>query len=352
MIGGAQKLIIDMLTYADINRFDYELITLFTFKDRKTFYDKIPKYIPVHRLEWTSIWNISGWINTVRILKKIKPDVVISHLFFSNTVVRIIKLFIGYKVITVEHNTYTRKTRFQILVDKMLSFVTFKIIAVSNTVKEFTSQQENISENKFEVIKNGIDMKTIVNFLDSSNKLDLKRSLGFNDSDKIILNVARLTDQKNHTLLIEGFSEFVSKYPGYKLVILGEGVQKENLISKINKCCINDRVFLMGARDDVFKFYVVSDFLVSTSKIEGLSIAYLESLSFGLPIVATNTAGTDELIKDGYNGYFIKESTVIEVVNSLVKMKESDLVLMKNNAIDSSLQYDVRQTIKAYESLY
>ncbi|MES2223538.1 MAG: glycosyltransferase [Patescibacteria group bacterium] len=350
---GAQKLIVDVLNHADRQKFDYSLITLITFEGKKTFYDLIPQDIKIKKLSWKGIKDIKGWLSLFRTLRKIHPDVVVSHLFFSNTVTRIIKLFLGFKIITVEHNTYTKKTRFEIFIDKWLSFVTYKIVAVSETVKEFTAKQENISESKFEVIQNGIDIQKINETIKPYNKSAIKKELGFKDSDRLIINVGRLTTQKNQKLLIEGFDLFVKEYIDYKLLILGDGTLRETLSKRIVDLGLNGKVFMMGSQMDIFRYYIASDFFISTSDIEGFGIAHAEALACGLPVLSTRTAGPDRMISEGKNGYFIDNRTPEGVRDVLVKMDGSYLkiVEMGQCAIETASHYDIGITAKRYEAL-
>ncbi len=351
LVAGAQKLIVDMLMHADREKFEYVLVTLFLFSGKKTFYDKLPPYVMVHKLSWSGIRDLKGWRSLISLFREIRPQVVISHLFFTNTVTRLLKLFFDYRVITVEHNTYIKKTYFQILTDKLLSYFSYKIIAVSKTVAQFAAKQAHIPIDKFVVVYNGIDMNNILKIPHLDRRNEVKIELGFQQEDKIIINVGRLTDQKNQILLVEAFAVFVSKNPEYKLVILGEGAQKENLEGKIHNLKLNEKVFLMGARSDIFRFYMISEFLASSSKIEGLSIAYLEALAFGLPILATCTAGTDELVQEGYNGHLLLSNDLLSMISGLEYMHQAPLTALSKNAVISVERYDVKNTIRAYEKL-
>lgn len=224
LVGGAQRLVADQLKYLDRERFEYVLITLFTFPGKSNFHHLIPDDVQLHQLSFSSFKDVKNWINLFQLLREIRPNIVISHLFFSNTVTRILKVLCGYTCIAVVHNTYIDKTHLQIFVDKILSYATYKIVAVSKTVALFTSRQERIPRTKFEIIHNGIDIKEINSrIVKLSSKDVLKEELGFRKNDKLFINVARLTPQKNQLLLIESFAHFVSKYPESHLVILGEG---------------------------------------------------------------------------------------------------------------------------------
>ena len=78
----------------------------------------------------------------------------------------------------------------------------------------------------------------------------------------------------------------------------------------------------------------------------------MEALASGLPLVSTKTAGTDELIKDGYNGLFINQETVENVSETLERLNSSDLETMKRVAVETANEFDIKETVKKYEELF
>ncbi len=353
LVGGAQKQIVRQLDFFDINKFDFCLITLFEFPNRPNLYQELPPWLPIYRLQFKNFFDLVSWFNLLKILFKIKPNIVISHLFFSNTVVRILKPLLKYKIIICEHNTYINKTKLQIFLDKLLSKLTYKIVAVSKTVAEFTSKQENIPKEKFVIIHNGINLEAIqLQFKKLPEKDVLKNKLGFSKDDRIIINVGRLTSQKNHKLLLDGFKLFQKSTLGYKLIILGDGALRESLEKYVIENDFGNSVVFLGIRFDVISYYKIADFFVSTSIIEGLSDAYLEAFACGLPLVATKTAGTDELIIEGKNGFFINEFSPNVVVESMIKLLNCNFDLLRKNTLRCIKNFDIRITVQKYTSLF
>lgn len=139
-IGGAERLVVDKLKYFDREKFKISLLTLIQIPDSNNFESEVPKDVLFYKIDFKNFKDVRSWYLLYKKLKKIKPDVVISHLFFSNTVIRFLKPFFRFKVVSVEHNTYLKKTKMQIFVDKLLSLFVFKIVAVSKTVANFISR--------------------------------------------------------------------------------------------------------------------------------------------------------------------------------------------------------------------
>ncbi|MEJ0053558.1 MAG: glycosyltransferase [bacterium] len=354
LIGGAQKLIADLLARIDRSRFEPVLLTLFTFgeDEREYLYDALPEGTELHKLHFTGIRDWRAWRELYRLLRAINPDVVLANLFFSNTIMRLLKPFFGYRVFVVEHNTYVGKTAKERFLDRLLSHLTKRIVAVSETVADFTSWQEGISREKFAVIHNGIDIEKLRAEMNRYDTGETRRETGFAPEDRIILNVSRVIPQKNHKLLLDGFKLFVRSNPEYRLLIVGGGSHEKKIRAYAESIGLHDIVRFTGYRKDVPRFFAVADFFVSTSLIEGFGIAHAEALACGLPVLTTKTAGPDEMIEEGVNGLFIKGYAPEAAAGGLSDMIVCDRSAMKAAAIRSAEAYSIERAVTAYEKLF
>lgn len=350
LVGGVQRQLVRQLALYDRQKFDISVVTLFQFTGSAEMYHLVPKDISVYKFNFRGFTDIKNWLALVRLLRSLRPDIVMSSLFFSNTVLRVLKPFIGYAAISREHNTYFDKTFFARLTDKVLSFFTDRIVCVSRTVAEFTAKQEHISQDKFKVIHNGIDLDEIAAL--KKKCFEAARSFEVPRAGKMVLNVARLTKQKNHENLIRAFGQFALQHQDYYLVILGEGAQLDKLNKLVEELGYAESVFLLGNRSDVEQFYGRAEFFVSASKMEGLSNAYLEALAFDLPLVATKTAGTDELIEDGVNGYYVANEGPEAIIVALNKaVNNANMASMREAAASTARRFDIHKTVAEYEAL-
>ncbi|MBP6924062.1 MAG: glycosyltransferase [Candidatus Pacebacteria bacterium] len=352
-IGGAQKVVADIIKNLNLSLFEVHLIVLSNQPNQDTFYDLVPAEVTVHRLHFSSFRDVSSWRQLFILLKQIKPGVVWSHLFFSNTVFRVLKPLFGYKVITVEHNTYVNKTFGQKVTDWLLSFVTYKIVAVSDYVAEFTAKQEHISKKKFVTIFNGVDVGWYRSEASSMDATAVKASLGFQEEDKVVVSVGQLIKQKNHTLLLDAFAQFIKIHPEYKLIILGEGPQRNELEANIQMRGINSSVKLLGVQKNTPTFYAISDFFVLPSLFEGFGLVCIEAMACGLPVLTTKVAGPDTYIDEEVDGFFFAP-TVDDLVKKLVLMaslSSEQMTKMRQSAENKASEYDLRVATQSYEKL-
>ena len=202
-VGGAQRLLLELYKSFNTEKFDWHLITLLQFPDKWDYYDLLPEYIKVKKINFKSIKDLKSFYSLYKYLKVEKPDIVISNLFFANTVFRILKVLLGYKVIVIKHNTNIYKGRAQTLIDILLNFVTTKIVAEAKTVKNFVMKKEKIKEKKIVIIPCVVNIEDTDRAKKNFDKNKILDELNFTEKNKIIINVARLTHQKNHKLLID-----------------------------------------------------------------------------------------------------------------------------------------------------
>lgn len=137
-----------------------------------------------------------------------------------------------------------------------------------------------------------------------------KSSTRSNLENKNIIAVGRLSKEKGFTDLIDVFNLVHTKYPDWKLHIVGNGDEAEKIITKINKYGLNNSIILHGFLDKkkIGNLLSKSSIYVMTSLTESFGIVLLEAFSYGIPCVAFDSAeGARELISNNWDGYLIKD---------------------------------------------
>lgn len=348
--GGIEKQLLEQLHFYPAEKYEIHLISLFYVTDRPHLYERLPFHVKSHILNFKGYFDFLNFFSLFKAIKNINPGVAITSMFPANAVFRIFKPFFNYKIITREHNTYTDKTFFHNIVEKILSPLSDKIVAVSEGVADFFARQTGIKREKIMVINNGIDLSKIAAQKEKfGNAAETKKELGFSPEDKIILNVARLKPQKNHSLLLKSFKKFSESRSDYKLAILGIGSEKERLAGEIRDLNLGGRVFLMGYRDDVNKFYFISDMFVLTSEREGFPNVLLEAMAFGVPAITTEVGGVKEMIREGENGFVVNPDSdeIAAKMETIAKNPER----YKKFCEDSARDFDIREIVAKYEEL-
>lgn len=137
----------------------------------------------------------------------------------------------------------------------------------------------------------------------------LKENLPFADVEKskYIVTIGRLTDQKNHKLLISAFEKFLKNHPDYELRIYGNGPLKGSLEEFAQGLGISDKVRLMGAVENVTEHIKDAEMFVLSSDYEGMPNVLAEAMAMGLPCVSTDClgGGAAALIENEQNGLLV-----------------------------------------------
>jgi glycosyltransferase involved in cell wall biosynthesis len=144
------------------------------------------------------------------------------------------------------------------------------------------------------VVRNGIGT---VEPVDEARRAEYGAELGF--GSKVVSAVGRLVPQKAHERVLEAAVAVRQAHPDVTFLIVGDGARRAELEARAVALGVQDIVRFTGARDDARALIALSDLLVFSSDWEGLSIAALESLAAGTPIVTTDVQGMRELLADG-----------------------------------------------------
>jgi glycosyltransferase involved in cell wall biosynthesis len=209
------------------------------------------------------------------------------------------------------------------------------IIAVSDEVGQAIVSEINPPASKISVINNGVDVKryqqpgdkSVAQSLDCVGKpsedcfTDLCRELNLSPEVNLLLTVGRLTEQKGHCYLIEAASKILSLHPQTHFLFVGEGELRTDLQNQANRFGHADKIHFLGNRNDVSALLAAADIFVLPSLWEGLSIALLEAMAAGKPIVATAVSGTSQVMTAEKHGLIVPagdSSTLADAINRLL----------------------------------
>lgn len=125
-------------------------------------------------------------------------------------------------------------------------------------------------------------------------------------AEKIVLNVGRLEEQKDQRTLVAAFAQIATRFPQWRVRIVGEGILRPALEAQIEVLGLGDRIALPGATADISGEYVRAQLFAMPSSYESFGLATAEALAHGLPAVGfADCPGTNELIVDGANGLLV-----------------------------------------------
>jgi len=191
-----------------------------------------------------------------------------------------------------------------------------RVIAVSNTVRD-ELVRAGVSADRITVILNGIDH--CVFFRDRRREPDVRRELGFDGDDLVIGAVGRLDYEKRFDLLIEAFADVRKTYPRAHLAIAGDGKHRPALAATIERFDLQSSCRLLGLQRDVGRLHHAFDLFVQSSIREGTPNAVLEAMALETPIIATDSGGTAELVKDEVHGLIVPMGRVDALRDAMLR---------------------------------
>jgi glycosyltransferase involved in cell wall biosynthesis len=134
----------------------------------------------------------------------------------------------------------------------------------------------------------------------------VRASLGLDAQMRIVLTVARYTEQKDHRTLLAAAPAILAREPRARFVFVGTGPLEEAVRRTIHERNLDQHVILLGHRADVPDLMAAADLFVLPSRFEGLPLAVLEAMAAGLPVVATRVCGTAEAVEDRVTGLLVE----------------------------------------------
>lgn len=181
-------------------------------------------------------------------------------------------------------------------------------------------------------------IKVIPNPTPFENKVNVPRL-----SNKKILAIGRLTHQKGFDLLINAWSKIQDSCLGWTLVIVGDGEDRGKIEDLIKSNNLSKTVILKPFQNDVENLYETCSFYCLSSRYEGFGMVLIEAQSFGIPLISFDcTAGPNEIITDGWNGYLAKKDDIYDLKDKLllaIRMNDSDYESMIDNSYVNSKNY-------------
>jgi glycosyltransferase involved in cell wall biosynthesis len=167
--------------------------------------------------------------------------------------------------------------------------------------------------------------------------------------------VARLSSEKDFPTLLRATALVVREVPEFRLLLVGDGAERNRLEQLVRELDLADHVQLLGERCDIPELLAQSAFFVSSSLTEGVSLTLLEAMAVGLPVLATNVGGNPEVVADGETGRLVAAADPAALAAGIVRMcrergKRPTMGRCGRRRVEE--YFDVRTMMQQYEHLY
>jgi len=257
------------------------------------------------------IKDLNAFLDIWRIIKKISPEIVHTHSSKAGLLGRLAAKLARIPIVVHTPHGHVffgyfgpLKTKIFIILERLVSRITHRIIALTNKEKEDYIKFRIANEDKFDVIYSGIELDKFKE-LSEDKKQNFVKELGIPEKSLIIGTVGRLVPVKGHEFLIKAAKYIISKYPEAFFVFTGDGPLEHNLKRQARELGINNNIIFLGWRSDAAKIISVYDIFSLPSLNEGMGRVLAEAMSLGKPIVASNVGGIPDLVTHGKNGFLV-----------------------------------------------
>lgn len=342
-VGGAEMFSLELSSNFDSSKVDVLYVCLYP-KPKETTLNNYLEKLNVVYLDKRKGFDIKCLKKLRKLIKKYKPHVINTHIYsllyaFVATMGLKNKPMIFHTMHSIaekEAERIKRKLYFRIFRTKRCVPV-----SISDEVTESIKRVYKLDE--VECIYNGIDYKKFV----------LAKKIGKREYE--FIHVGRFSYPKNHELLINAFSKVLKEYPNVKLVLLGDGELRNEIVDQINSLNLFNNILLLGSvnNDEVAKYLAKSYYFLLPSRYEGNPISLLEAMAAGCVPICTCVGGMKNIIVDGKNGFFV-EGNEDSLSDMMISVLENSIFTeeLSSKITDEISVYDIKNVGNKYLILY
>jgi N-acetyl-alpha-D-glucosaminyl L-malate synthase BshA len=231
--------------------------------------------------------------------------------------------------------------------------VTFSI----NKSDVVTSVSENLKQKTLDFFEIEKEIEVIPNFIDttkySTQFTDCQRSLMAEDHEKIVTHISNFRKVKHIPDVISIFHGIQKEIPA-RLIMVGEGPEKEKAELMCEDLGISDRVVFLGNSNEIDRILCFSDLFLLPSKSESFGLAALEAMINRVPVISSNTGGIPEVNIHGVSGFLSDERDVEDMTKNALYILGDDELLStyKKQAREVAEKFDIKNVLPLYESVY
>lgn len=268
--------------------------------------------------------NPLAWIRAAQAMRRLGADVVFtvnSPVSIMTAALRKLGLVRG-KVVCVFHST-------KLQANERASWLGFRLAAQWLDALVFVSETQHRSwqarglRGRAVVINNGVDLDRFSRGgVDGASQ---RRSLGFGPDDYVVGINAALRSEKRHGDLIDALAALRAGGLAAKLLVIGDGPERPTAEAQVQRLGLADAVVFAGDQRDVRPFLAAIDVGVLCSEFETFSLAALETLAMGAPLVASDVGSMREIVQPGRNGFLFESGRVDQLVDRLARLADPQL---------------------------
>ncbi len=352
-LGGAERLLVDSLSYLDIERFEYEFAYLLPWKDFL-----VPKIkeagFPVHLLEMHSNYKFHSALRRLFTLqRKENYDLIHAHLPIAGVLARTVGALKSLPVFYTEHNMQERYNPITRRINSASYGWNTRVLAVSEEVASSLERSGLSKKTRVVTLTNGIPTELVRQ--EACNLKELREELKIPLGNLVVGTVAVFSTQKRLTDWLEVARKVIEQRDDVTFVLVGHGPEEDRLRARARELGLLEKVLMPGFRPDGRRVMAMFDVYLMTSEFEGLPVALLEALALARPVVSTSVGGIPEVVEDGREGFLSPVGNVEGLASSVLNLLEDKKLRehMGNQGAEKvEKEFHLKHRISEVERLY
>ena len=293
------------------------------------------------------------WVLRVkRLLKDEHVDLIHAHEFDANVQGTFVAALSGVPLVATVHgkNYFWEKLRRRLAYQWVSRNAT--MVAVSENLKQFIVEKVGVDSGHVKVVYNGVDLLPHCGPADIDQCI---KELDLPTGDQIVGVVGNLYPVKGHQYLIAAIPAVLAKCPNTTFIFAGRGQLEGELKEQVHQLGVAPKVRFLGLRQDIPRILAVLHAFVLPSLSEGLSMAILEAMVAGKPVIATDVGGNPELVEDSETGYLVPSQNSQALADRLISLlmnRDRALQFGKVGQLRAQGQFSLRTMVREYQGIY
>lgn len=351
LTGGSERQAVELVKRLDRSRFE-PFMACFR-KEGPFIHDLPPGLGDVHVFPLTSFCNATAvreGIRYLRFLRRNRIDVVQSFDFYANLFAIPLSRLAGVPVVLgCRRDEGVMRTRAHQKAERWAYRLATGIVANARAIKDQLVRRDGLKAESVWVVPNGLDL---ARFDAALRQTEPARKEG----EVTVAVVANLRPEKGHTVFLDAVRRLVDPLPRVRFLIVGDGVIRDKVKAAVTARGLGERVRMTGVVNPVAAILKSIDIVVLPSlRNEGLPNSIMEGLAAGLPVVATDTGGTGELVIDGHTGYLVPPGDPAILAERIAALCRQPELRRTMGAAGRRLiveQYTAERMARSFETLY
>lgn len=350
--GGAERQVVNFLLAADRSRFRFTVLCLTTLGEFAPELEAAGIPVRLFRVRTRQlpldVWRLARW------MRREEVRVVHSHMHAASLWGRLAGLLAGVPVfVTSEHGKENWKGGLRVLLDRWLTRVTWRHLAVSQDIVNIRVGRERYARDRVVLMPNGVPIPPVGRSAEVGSRV--RAALGIARGRPVVGTVGRVVSAKAYPDFAAALVILRGRFPDICWLQIGDGPLLAELETTIRELGLGENVLAAGLRDDIADLLQAMDVWVMSSIREGLPVSLLEAMAAERPIVATTAGGIPDAVTDGESALLVAPGNPQAMAGAVARLLEDHALAARLAAaarVRAARDYSIEAVARRVEAVY